>query len=556
MAYLGTIVRHLETAFHVKVHGQFHARTEIEGTRFLTPEQETDPEYGDKLLYVACSMTGTTAGRPQAAVPGWDPQAASCLDSQAASCLDSQAAAPGWDSQAAAPFRRLPNILLTGHDTPPDNPGILYIREALDACQVFNAIQEVIFRHYTLKLKQEELFQSLHSDNGIAGMAHVAHTFLGNPVTICDTSFSVIAASPVVKDADNLEERHGRLYLKDSLFQNMADQNIIRHIYSSAVPYLTALDDYSYQWVFESIRIHHAVVGYICVRGTVREFTEDDLEFIDVFSKMLSIEMQKDSSYRHPTGLKYEYFLTELLEGHFDRAGYIASRLIQLGRAQMPYYTILLLKFTEPSRKPRPYKGYFEQLLSLLPNCMVAVFHGDLTVLLPSGSGKPFCETGRNRFAAFLQLNRMQAYVSYPYTDIAKSSIYWRQVKELSLLHEKTGLPKDRHFIYYEQYYLEHGFCQYKDTGLLAASVHPVITQMTEYDRTANTEYTRTLRIYLVKNRNALAAAGELHIHKSTFFYRLGKMADLFGIDMNDGLALFSYEYSFRVLDYLGLGSV
>ena len=94
MAYLGTIVRHLETAFHVKVHGQFHTRTEIEGTRFLTPEQETDPEYGDKLLYVACSRTGATA----------------------------------WDPQAAAPFRRLPNILLTGHDTPPDNPGILYIQ--------------------------------------------------------------------------------------------------------------------------------------------------------------------------------------------------------------------------------------------------------------------------------------------------------------------------------------------------------------------------------------------------------------------------------------------
>lgn len=94
----------------------------------------------------------------------------------------------------------------------------------------------------------------------------------------------------------------------------MADRNIIRHIYSSSVPYITTLDDYPYQWVFESIRIHHAVVGYICVRGTVREFTEDDLEFIDVFSKMLSIEMQKDSAYRHPTGLRYEYFLTELLK--------------------------------------------------------------------------------------------------------------------------------------------------------------------------------------------------------------------------------------------------
>ncbi len=99
----------------------------------------------------------------------------------------------------------------------------------------------------------------------------------------------------------------------------------------------------------------------------------------------------------------------------------------------MPYYTILLLTFTDPSRKPRQYKGYFEQLLSLLPNCMVVLFHGDLTVLLPGDRREPFRETVRNRFAAFLQLNHMQAYVSYPYTDIAKSSIYWRQVKELSL---------------------------------------------------------------------------------------------------------------------------
>ena len=55
MAYLGTIVRHLEDTFHVKVHGQFHTRSEIEGTRFLTQKPDTDPDHGDKLLYIACS---------------------------------------------------------------------------------------------------------------------------------------------------------------------------------------------------------------------------------------------------------------------------------------------------------------------------------------------------------------------------------------------------------------------------------------------------------------------------------------------------------------------
>ena len=511
MAYLAKIIRHLEDTFQIKVEGQYYGRTEIEGIRFLTGKPEHTREHADKILYIGDSRTLLPAGRPQ-------------------------------------------NLLVVGPDEPLADPHILYIREHLDTAECFNAVQEVIFIHYTQKMKQEELFRSLHGDYGIDGMAHVAHTYLNNPVTICDTSFSVIAASPVVEDGDNLVRKHGRLYLKDALFQNMEDRNIIRHIYSSSVPYITALDDYPYKWVFESIRIRHAVVGYICVRGTVREFTEDDLEFIDVFSQMLSVEMQKDASYRHPTGLKYEYFLTELLEGHFDRAEYITSHLIQLGRTQMPYYTILLLAFTDPEQKPRQYKSYFEQLRSLLPNSMVVLFNGSLTVLLPGDSMEPLSETCKSRFDAFLQLNHMQAFISYPYTDIAKSRLYYQQVKELSLLYAKAAPTDHSPFVYYGTCFLEHCFSQYSDKGLLRASVHPAITQILEYDRASNTEYARTLRIYLARNRNALSAAGELHIHKSTFFYRLGKMADLFGIDVNDGLALFTYEYSFRVLDYLGQG--
>lgn len=509
MAYLENIIKHLETTFNIKVHGQFHTRTEIEGIRFLTLQPDKIWEHTNKLLYIGCSKAASLTNHAQ-------------------------------------------NLLLIGIKETLSDPHILYIQESLDISEIFNAVQEVIFKHYTLKLKREELFQSLHNDNGIAGIAHVAHTFLNNPITICDTSFSVIASSPVVKDRKNLEEKHGRLYLKDPLFQDMQDRNIIKHIYSSSTPYITYLENYPYKWVFQSITIHHAVVGYICVRGMVREFTEDDLEFIDVFSQMLSIEMQKDSTYRHPTGLKYEYFLTELLEGHFDRTEYITNHLIQLGRTQMPFYTVLLLKFIDPSRKPKQYKEYFEQLLSLLPYSMVVLFRGDLTILLPSDSREPLNEKHQNRFSTFLQLNHMQAFISYPYTDIAKSKIYYEQTKELSLLYEKTALSDDEYFIYYEKYFLEHGFYQWKDTGSLIASIHPGITQIIEYDQDTNTEYAKTLRVYLANNRNALAAAKELHIHKSTFFYRLGKMADLFGIDMNDGLNLFAYEYSFRVLDYLG----
>ena len=40
MAYLETIVRHLEEIFDIKIEGQWNGRTRIEGIRFLACEQD------------------------------------------------------------------------------------------------------------------------------------------------------------------------------------------------------------------------------------------------------------------------------------------------------------------------------------------------------------------------------------------------------------------------------------------------------------------------------------------------------------------------------------
>ena len=94
-----------------------------------------------------------------------------------------------------------------------------------------------------------------------------------------------------------------------------------------------------------------------------------------------------------------------------------------------------------------------------------------------------------------------------PYTDIAKSSIYYQQVKELSLLYAKTARPDHPAFVYYETYFMEHGFYQYHDKNLLSASVHPAITRIMEYDRTANTEYARTLQMCIRDRYTHVSAA-------------------------------------------------
>ena len=72
---------------------------------------------------------------------------------------------------------------------------------------------------------------------------------------------------------------------------------------------------------------------------------------------------------------------------------------------------------------------------------------------------------------------------------------------------------------------------------------------MKKYDQENDTEYLNTLQTYIKKNRSAPAAAEALHIHKSTFFYRLEKMKSLFNIDVSNPDNMFAYEISLKILD-------
>ncbi|WP_090299068.1 helix-turn-helix domain-containing protein [Pseudobutyrivibrio sp. ACV-2] len=72
---------------------------------------------------------------------------------------------------------------------------------------------------------------------------------------------------------------------------------------------------------------------------------------------------------------------------------------------------------------------------------------------------------------------------------------------------------------------------------------------MEAYDTKNGTEYLTTLKTYIQKNRSAPAAAEALHIHKSTFFYRIEKMKALFGIDITNPDDMFAYEISLKLMN-------
>lgn len=438
------------------------------------------------------------------------------------------------------------DVLLTGCHDCKCNDQYLYLKEDVDLIVLYHAVEEAFLASQRLEYKKQALFQILHNGQGIETLLKASYNYLNNPLTLCDSSYNILAAYPELDDSEHVEFNKDRHTIKKIFTENMLNEHITDRIYHSIFPFATTISDSDHEWIFQSIRIRNAVVGYICVRVTEREYTDDDLDLIHYLTQMISIQLQKDDSYRNPQSLKYDMFLKELFAHHWDDDDVIEKQLKNLGVKPRQYYCLIYCAFLNNSGKLMSYHYYLQQLSALFPNSVTGVFGNRFATLIATSDLTCLSESQARRFETFLTMNRMLATVSYVYDSPKESPAYSAQCN--SLLSQRLMTYNESPIIYYRDYYLNHMFSSIRNKEYVTASINPSIKFMQKYDAQHHTDYYRSLEVFIDNNRNAQATANALFIHKSTLFYRFDKMKQLFDIDINDKDALFSYEYSIRLI--------
>lgn len=82
---------------------------------------------------------------------------------------------------------------------------------------------------------------------------------------------------------------------------------------------------------------------------------------------------------------------------------------------------------------------------------------------------------------------------------------------------------------------------------------HPALKALKEFDRkNADLHLYLTLRQYIHCHFNATLAAEQLHIHRSTFLYRMNKLRSIVSIDLDDWDAIMMLMISYRLDDEFG----
>ncbi|BBF41426.1 regulator of polyketide synthase expression [Lachnospiraceae bacterium KM106-2] len=422
--------------------------------------------------------------------------------------------------------------------------------EVIPIQAIMKAVACITRESRQLSEQKEVLYDALLNNAGMKGILRIAYSYLGNELSVCNASFSIIDCYPTsMTDSSMLEKQGDTWYLRLSALRTMKEEKLPDQIFRATEAFFFQSKYSDHEMIFCPVRINRSIIAYICILNNERPFTKDDLSFTNVLSGILSLEFQKNAFYSGCSRMQEEFLLSDLLEKQFDNPDYYINRFRQLGFSVKEYCYVLIIDSDSSTSKNLKVDFTISQLKAIFPSNLVAYYNNRITILISKDHATPFTESEERKLQNFLQFNHYIGVLSYRFQAPGRAANYYNQA--LKLLDECMASGTTSSLLYYEDHVTESilSFCS--DSEFLQTAIHPDLKLLMEYDEETKSELTLTLETYLKNNRNALRASKELHIHKSTFFYRLGKITDHLSISLEDADKLYEYELSFHILRYL-----
>ena len=123
------------------------------------------------------------------------------------------------------------------------------------------------------------------------------------------------------------------------------------------------------------------------------------------------------------------------------------------------------------------------------------------------------------------------------YKQAAMAMEYGQATQELPHLFRFDEIAADYSILKIRDHISEDAFCCEQLLSLI------------DSDKKKGTEYFHTLKTYLENERNLPNVSQQLHIHRSTLVYRLGKIQEILELDLDSPKVRFYLQCCFRILD-------
>lgn len=420
-----------------------------------------------------------------------------------------------------------------------------------DTIELFAGMSQILSQELNYTTAMNHLIYTVINNKGLQSIIDEAYKTIKSPIVIIDNSYKILAMNKEINQISERFKLQNELgYLLEENLEDIKSANIYEVMRKTKLPYYSTDPKTGLSWINSLVYVYGLEAAHLGVIETERKFTAQDQEFINFLCNLISLELQKNDSYIRNHGIMHNVFLSELLEGVITRPSLIEIRCRQLEWQSTGNFCIMTL-FDKGNllfnKKAAIIGEYFKPFFQ---NIRWAVYDNKIVFLLTLKNKNLNSVFENNpKFLSYLQENSLIASFSNVFRELSGTSNAYRQSLKAFELGEK--LDSDMLYHLYINYICNDIGSVLSQNTDISNFYNEKVMEIAKYDSDKNSSLLKTLDEYLTHIDDPTTAAKHLFIHRNTLFYRINKMQNLFGINLNDGLERLHIHLSIKFLENL-----
>lgn len=249
--------------------------------------------------------------------------------------------------------------------------------------------------------------------------------------------------------------------------------------------------------------------------------------------------------------------LEDLILGQVQSVEIAKRRADLLGMKLCPYYTIVTVSQKTSDNDSFNNRNAMWSTYSKIPGEILASVNLENTGFHAVLVGFP--NNDENQIAEFCQMMH-EMFTSYGseqvflgvgsiFEELTSASQSYAEAKEAMQIGKYFG--KEKKFMFFNDMGIYKLLAQINNDQQLLDFVPKGLLKLQSYDIHSNIDLLKTLEAYLANGGNARKTAEELFVHYKTLQYRLDRIEDIAGLDLENGETRLEYHLGLKILNML-----
>lgn len=416
---------------------------------------------------------------------------------------------------------------------------------------LFNCTMEFLSETQALAAGMHILVNALFSGNGLQYLTDAAADLFGNPVCVVDLQNKYLAVSAgIIPKNEILYEENASGYVSEAGIHFIQSNKINEKVRKSPSAYYCHNPLFKTGMLIDAVQIQGIETAHIMMLESMQPFRSYDADFFHYFSKLVSMELQKNSAYSRNKGVMYSYFLADLITHPEKDAADIRERMELMGYRPKESFYIAAIPPDGHSTSDLKLNVILEHMKRIFSGSIYVIYEDTIVFLISRDLNQTLSTYEISQLKDFLTANHLKAGISNFYRDLADTSRFFRQAVDSVYLGLKLKDPSPVY--YYSDYYLYKLLENFeKEDSKIQFLIHPGLMKLYLYDKEHGTEFMLTLTAYLEQPGQPGKIAEALHVHKNTLLYRMGKIKEITGCGLIKGDEFMNFNISIIIMKYL-----